>query len=216
MSIKFGFENEYFIQNLSGEFVLCPKELPHDECGWLAEARGTPSFDAFEAAGSLIAKTQKLWLDLRKLNLNFASEITNNDSERITSSHKFDTDFVRLARRSFGKRAYPTGRNNIYSKDYKSTDKLARAGMHVHFSNNQTSYGARCTTCQYAKETPYFGMLDIYKIVRQLDLRFAKEIKSNLRLPGEYEIKPYGFEYRSLPNNVNVWDVAQTLSELKF
>jgi len=79
-------------------------------------------------------------------------------------------------------------------------DRLS-AGVHVHFSRKTTISGRRV-------------QLPIRNIVRKMDEHFAKEIAESGRFFGEYEIKPYGFEYRSLPATTNpkkILDYAFTL-----
>lgn len=44
---------------------------------------------------------------------------------------------------------------------------------------------------------------------------FALQIKETKRIPGCYELKTHGFEYRSLPASVSVVEVAKVIqSEL--
>ncbi len=61
---------------------------------------------------------------------------------------------------------------------------LETAGFHIHFGEN------RC--------------LDIPKILSQLDLQFYSDIAKAMRVPSQYRMKPYGFEYRSLPCDVDL------------
>lgn len=79
-------------------------------------------------------------------------------------------------------------------------DRLS-AGIHVHFSRKLFSDGRRV-------------QLPIRKIVQKMDEYFAPEIRQSGRFFGEYEIKPYGFEYRSLPATTDpkeILDYAFTL-----
>lgn len=64
------------------------------------------------------------------------------------------------------------------------------AGTHVHFSKHNDD-GDRV-------------QLPIRDIVVEMDRKFAEAIHLTERIPGEYEIKPHGFEYRSLSNNLDI------------
>lgn len=45
---------------------------------------------------------------------------------------------------------------------------------------------------------------------------FIKDLKSVYRKPGFYELKPYGFEYRSLPFSKSVFDKLPEITEFAF
>lgn len=193
--INIGFECEYFTLS-KGKHVVCPKTVPSDDCGWLAEARGKPLECPIEAAFSMMADRDKVRLlaskDKIKLgNMPFA---------------ELEPDLMREARRTYGKRDYPVGRGNLYGLDYASTDTLARAGLHVHFSHfhENSCVDDKGVRRYFRSHSP----INMPKIIRLLDTQFRKEIEHANRLCGEYEMKPYGFEYRSLPNNIDVIKVA--------
>jgi hypothetical protein len=46
-------------------------------------------------------------------------------------------------------------------------------------------------------------------IVLELDKRFAEDIRKARRIKGDYELKNWGFEYRSLPNTLDVLEVSK-------
>ncbi|MBN1664956.1 MAG: hypothetical protein JW943_15260 [Deltaproteobacteria bacterium] len=73
------------------------------------------------------------------------------------------------------------------------------AGMHVHFSMRDKS----------GRVIP-FASEKIYEIVKTMDDAFQTEITAADRIAGEYEIKRHGFEYRSLPCNVAVYETLKT------
>ena len=51
--MKFGYENEYFLQNVDGKFVAVPNySWPHDDYGWLVEVRSDPHENPFEVLKS--------------------------------------------------------------------------------------------------------------------------------------------------------------------
>jgi hypothetical protein len=57
-------------------------------------------------------------------------------------------------------------------------------------------------------------MFDFVKIVRSLDKIFEKEIKDAKRIPGFYEMKSHGFEYRSLPCSIDLDKVVDALKKV--
>ena len=69
------------------------------------------------------------------------------------------------------------------------------AGIHIHFSRYD-NFGNRI-------------QLPIYEIVRKMDWNFRSIIKKSNRIMGEYELKPYGFEFRSLPANAPLEKVVE-------
>lgn len=69
------------------------------------------------------------------------------------------------------------------------------AGFHVHFGSNKH--------------------IDMPMIINELDLSFEREILSAKRLKSLYRMKPYGFEYRSLPATVSSTAVTNIIERLK-
>lgn len=190
--MKYGFEKEYFVADSEGKFVLCPPELRGDECGFLAEARGEPHEDPFKAAYLFLAEEEKLKEKVTSLGLRLL----------WVTETKLSTALLRDALRRNGKPVYPTERGNIYGLDYKANDRRQRAGLHVHVSNERQFH--------YKGEVvgTVSSFFDFVKIIQKLDGRFKKEIKQAWRLPGFYEIKSHGFEYRSLPMYIDPREVA--------
>lgn len=195
--LTFGFEKEYFVKNRK-EYVICPKEIPMDECGFLAEARGDTHTDVVKAAYLLLAEEYKLAALAQKHGVVL----------KDISTAELPLQLQRDALRQFGKPTYSVSRGNIYGIDYPVDDKVIRAGLHIHFSNDKT-FDHKDGVFKYK------GVLNIPKLIQLLDKEFEKEIKDSNRLPGFYEMKPYGFEYRSLPNSVNVLDVADVIKARK-
>ena len=75
------------------------------------------------------------------------------------------------------------------------TNKLT-SGMHIHFSSRDSNTGEVIN-------------LPIEKIVKRMDESFKDIICTADRNYGEYELKSHGFEYRSLPCNVDVYRVLK-------
>lgn len=197
--MRYGFENEYFVMS-KGQYVICPAKVPMDECGWLAEARGKPHTDPLEAAYSLLADEKRLRTSAKENKVKLAT----------ISYAELSPELRREARRVYGKRNYPEGRGNIYGLDFDAKDEMARAGMHIHFSD------FRVIKDEKGSEVHAHSQMNMPKIIRALDQEFEQLIKDTKRLPGFYEMKGWGFEYRSLPNTVDPVYVAEFLARSKF
>lgn len=202
--MKYGFECEYWVckdivdDALSAKPVnlsLVPKGLPKDECGYLAEVRGDPHNDP-EKAAALFRVEEKRTIDL------FEKEglLLWNGSGAIQLPKKF----LYEALLRHGKAANPYGRGNIYGKSYKPFDRWARAGLHIHFSDEYPDKDGKM----------HCRMIDMPKYIQALDKAFEKEIKEMYRLPGFYEMKPHGFEYRSLPCSASLEKVVDVLRKI--
>ncbi len=78
---------------------------------------------------------------------------------------------------------------------------VVRAGLHVHFSDidEHTIVDKDNKVVKYHTS----NQLDIPYIVYQLDKMFKEHILCSHRQPGIYEMKPWGFEYRSLPSTID-------------
>jgi len=193
--IEFGFEKEYFIKS-KGQYCIVPDNaMGHDDCGYLAEARGTHHENPITASFLFDAAEYELETQaaIKKVKLIEEPFIT------------LPKDLERQALRQFGKSTISYDRGNIYGLDYDVNEEpVARAGLHVHFSNKKSFVGKDSNLTLY-------GILNIPKLIQLLDKAFEKEIKEARRLPGFYEMKSYGFEYRSLPNTVSTLDVAEIL-----
>lgn len=212
---QYGFECEYWVLDAVEGItpVLVPQSIPADECGYLAEVRGVPNTDALTAAYLMLAEEDRLQDKARNF-LAGKCLLVKNEPTRLLGDK-----FKQEALRRHGKNAYPRERGNIYGKDFSPKDNLSRAGLHVHFSNSRdvqwTSKLPPCEKCGQQKTTEFKETVptqqDIAKIVRILDEAFAADIKRAKRIPGFYELKPHGFEYRSLPADVNPVVVAKVI-----
>lgn len=217
---KYGFEKEYWVfdVNVPNIPIIVPKSLPSDECGYLAEVRGEPHVDPLVAAYLFLAEEDKTQMKASS----FVAEKCVLSCDEPT--RQLTPEFKREALRRFGKGAYPHERGNLWGKDYSPRDKLSRAGLHVHFSDTRVvehSTHLICLSCgkdtnqknTWKEEVPQ--QQDMIKIIQVLDKAFAQEIKTAKRIPGCYELKPHGFEYRSLPADVDPIRVAKVIqSEL--
>lgn len=190
--ITFGFEKEFFTKNNQGYCLAT--SLSHDDCGYLAEARGDPSPDPVVAKYLFLASQEKLYASAAKL------KITLEDIHTAT----LPKAFLRDTMRRFGKNA---ARSRFMSgKPYHSS--APRAGLHIHFGSLREVYHDGKLVCKVPE------IIDIPRIVYVFDQAFAKEIKEAKRRSGEYELKHHGFEYRSLPSTVNLDKVVSVLHSL--
>ena len=182
-----GFEKEFFVTK-EKEVVVVPNRIPHDDCGWLAEARSKPSGDVVEGVFSLKADEFRL----RMLAIEEGLQLVATPFMKVPKE-------VRLAaRREFSKGL--TEYQNLYGHTSHGLPlAMADAGIHVSFTFSRTKYYGKKN-----RKFEYNPVWDYPRLFGLLDRRFAMEIKLAKRRPGFYEIKPDGrIEYRSLPNTLH-------------
>lgn len=194
---KVGFEVEAFVEKVgpNTEIVLPPKGVPVDDCGYLVEYRGEAHQNPMRATYNTLAEIKIVEDMLSK----------NGLVSRFSPWEKLSEGFKREALIGRAKRL--VRESNLYGLKQKNPG-LARAGLHVHFSREVN------TVCRCGQVSIVYGMLDMPAIIKALDQAFKEGIKDAKRVPGMYRLKPYGFEYRSLPNNIGLVLVARTLMEL--
>jgi len=191
----YGFEREYFVKK-GDEFVMA-EGLPKDACGYLAEARGKASTNVLDAAFLMLSDEYELIKIARKKGLELFTD----------TPQKLPPQFLREAVRTNGKNIATD-----YTCSGKWNDaKWQHAGLHVHFGfETEFTYYSRNSdnplTRTHLGEIP-----NIPRYIYLLDKRFKDIIKTAKRAPGLYELKPYGFEYRSLPASVPPVEVADFL-----
>lgn len=192
-----GLEKEFFCLSPEGAPVIVPSGVAADECGWLAEARGSAFGDITEAVYSLKASVHKLTLAAA--------------DEGVTLS---DVPVMKLPREVRLKAARTFAKGTIsYQSLYgfechKNTLAEAVAGVHISFTCPDT------ISCGEHSRS-YFKNFDWAQIFLKLDKAFAVEIKEAKRRPGFYELKCDGrIEYRSLPANVNLDKVITVVTNI--
>lgn len=195
--MKFGFECEFFLRDKdTKEFRIVTQFLPKDDCGYLVEVRGEPHTDPIKAAYLWAAEFKKV------------RELVPPALELVTSPYEIlPKPFLLQCLRAYGK-------NSAHERGMcgklMPVDKYSRAGLHVHFSN-QVEYEEYDRGDRGHFKNWVSGMIDIPKYVLALDKAFKSQIKEAKRVPGLYEMKAHGFEYRSLPNTVLPGEVAEVL-----
>ncbi len=195
---RIGLELEEFcIDKSSKEIILIPKDsnIPHDGCGWLIEYRSEPCKDIVEAVYSLRAAEHRAQGLLKKFGVCGARNPVMKPSKEVRMA----------ARKRFIKSLVAF--NNIYGHQcHKNT--LAEAVAAVHISITFSTEGKHGRINQ---------IWDYADFIRYMDDAFASEINESKRRPGFYEIKPDGrFEYRSLPNNIDLDKLMLVVSKYKF
>jgi len=208
--MQFGLEQEAFIYRVSDGKLVTPDDraklyrTPTDSCGYLAEFRSAVHTDLLELKYNFLKVVEET---TARAKVDGFDLIVSNEINLPSSDQ-------RAWLRTTGKTPFDYSmRGNLYGKLWEPRNR-ATAGMHVHFSNTST-YVHTSTTAACGHSTTstrsYHGVLNIPKIIQTFDKAFAEEIKGARRLKGEYEMKPYGFEYRSLPANINLDKVIEVL-----
>jgi len=183
---ELGLEQEVWLLDKNGKIVEpAIFSFPHDDFGFLIELRTRPHTTIEPILDDLV----RLSTGFGYLADEFGLKIVCKDSMPID---KTLIDYLRVKYNYFNLRDttenVETGTYKTHATGISEDAEKLTAGLHVHFSRKLD--GKRV-------------QLPIYQIVRCMDAVFDKEIRSAGRIPGEYEIKPYGFEYRSLPSTVD-------------
>ncbi len=202
--LTYGLEKEMFLMD-GDKPMLVPPGIPHDECGWLVEARGKPCGDICDAVHSLMA-------DLHRIHL----LVINHRGQAVGGQNIFLSDVpvmpVSKSLRHQAARRFAKGllrQQNIYGHErHRINSTEATAGIHISFTNQRTFRLADNATSTHNL------MFDFLSIFKALDKSFKEEIRNAKRNPGFYELKGDGrIEYRSLPANVDLFKVIDVVSE---
>jgi len=193
---EIGLEREVFL--LRDSKIMEPSEygFAYDEMGFLIEERSEPWRHlntiqmTLEMQHMLFEHRAKFFgmdLAMTPTMLGSAEQV-----EYIADKYKI-RDFEDYTKNIYGhKNSHHLG---IFPADDKDFYTLT-AGIHVHFSS-RTEHGR-------VVELP------IENIVEKMDEAFHEDIQRTGRLPGEWEPKTHGFEYRSLPCDMDILSVLQT------
>lgn len=190
MKKEIGLELECWL--MDGKEIAEPAKygFPNDEFGFLVELRGEPSDDPKLVAESLFSfKNSYMYFAHEhiglKLDFSPRKKISKKQYEYFYKKYNY------LALEDLTANIYP-GTKKTHHTGY--INGIGTAGLHVHFSGDGVQ-------------------LPIFDIVKKMDKAFAKEIKEAKRIPGEFEIKSHygkgGFEYRSLPANIDIHKVIE-------
>jgi hypothetical protein len=192
----FGYELEFFCLNKHDDIVVPKDELQQfcDGGGVLLEARGEPFNHPALAEASLKLKIQELKKATRRarrwLWLANEGDVSPRSLAYARQHGKFKDN-----EEGFERFRNPVKLRHREPGHYK-------AALHVHFSQPDVY------------DPKKFLPFDILYPIRLLDQEFEKVIKKAGRHLGAYQMKPYGFEYRSLPASVPIRDVSRTLLKM--
>lgn len=198
--LEVGLELELFLLD-KNKNILEPRlyGFPADEMGFLIELRSWHSSNSDGILKSLRMLEELTRHKAKKIGLyptKIASLIVpKHFQDYIWKKYRLDT--------------MPDNTRNVYPEQKLShhtgflNDK-ATAGLHVHFSNRIFDFYNQGTILE----------LPIEKIVKELDNIFSNDIEKEGRIPGEFELKSHGFEYRSLSSTVDVEKVVEVSLEI--
>ncbi len=193
---EIGIEQECFLLDKKGQIVE-PKlyGFPFDEYGFLVEIRTQPHTNEKSLMTELIKLTNAHRAQAEELGfkLHFVHrmKLSSDFVKRLAVKYAWDCLKDKTANVYYG-----TEVSHATGVDRWSEDRIiwGTAGTHIHFSRKRI----------IQQETRRV-QLPIRKIVMIFDARFDRIISLANRIAGEYEIKPYGFEYRSLPASMNIF-----------
>jgi len=237
---KIGLECEVLIRNNKDELVI-PNDygLAHDDFPILGEVRSLPyetvQDTVFEFwkdyyAYNLHTKYNKLFLDIQDgwdvISPEYYSKILKKMGNKEISQAKniYKTDILKLT--------------DAIVEDGKIKGHKISCGLHIHFSSyiniqykvdvphyysNGNNLFVKGDTNSFMEEENLYSLLTpnvIKSIIKGIDTDILSKynINENLkyRYPGFYELKSYGFEYRSLPFNRLVFDNLVSIVEYCF
>jgi hypothetical protein len=192
---EIGLEKELFL--VQNEKIKEPKlyGFPYDEMGFLIELRSLPSDRLYPVYTSL--KEEELQYTLR------ANKFGMHVSD--VPFIEYEKEFVDYIADKYKVYDFEDKTKNIYDIeqshhlgifDLDDMYKLT-SGVHVHFSSRDSNTGEVID-------------LPIEEIVEKMDDEFEDEITLTYRQPGEWESKTHGFEYRSLPSNIDLLHALKT------
>jgi len=203
--MQYGMEVEFFLTKRN--MLVFPKDygFGHDGYPLIGELRSEPHTDPYKMVGEVMgllakARHKAAYAGLR---LHLQPHFLLTDAMKVEV----------MRRPELNKGAVTS--LNLYEYDDKLDPNFAHAGIHIHFSGRkQVVHYGRCEHCGHVPyESITFSPSPIPEIIKRLDRAFVKEISKAERVAGEYEMKSYGFEYRSLPNNTDLEKIAKVLDQ---
>lgn len=199
---EIGLEKESFL--LKNGKIMEPKlyGFPRDEFEFLVELRSLPSDRLYPVYTTLQQEELQYKLRANK----FGMELKDNPTMIVSREwvdkhwnkynlHRFDE--LDYTRNIWNKKEQQSISHHLGVLPGKTPEKrILTSGMHVHFSSRNSKTGEIIE-------------LPIEDIVRWMDEEFVFPITEANRNLGEYELKQHGFEYRSLPCNIDVYTVLK-------
>jgi hypothetical protein len=165
--------------------------FPSDEMGFLIELRSEHSNNVNHVIESLDT--------LLKINREKAKSL--GYQLKILPYMNVSKEFQEYISKKYRHDSLPDYTKNIYNTNLSHhtgfLNDMATAGLHVHFSRREIE-----------KNCSKLLKLPVRSIVFNMDQQFKDIINDTNRILGEYEPKTHGFEYRSLPSNCSIKEVA--------
>lgn len=214
-----GLEAEMFAFDKNDAPAILNYNMPHDGVPILAEIRGDPADKWERACGNFVTAMYELYECAIK------SEVTLRSYSSLLVE---DTKLRKQIKKYTVKSGNPV---NLYGDQEEIsslvTDENNRvigknfyAGLHIHFSTEsilsvRDSSGSTTVHNENIMTYPVLkaiieDMDDFYK------KNFTVNYKASFRQPGWYEIKPYGFEYRSLPYSDETFAYLPEIAKYAF
>jgi len=183
----YGFELEGFAINpVTNTITIPPRRWPADGFPGLLEIRTNGGKSIKKAYGALLAELFDL--NIKEYLPDFKTHEHRFSGRELASLRKdrdFDKDNMDV--------------QNLYGKEPRVLNGKTLASFQINISYQISKEWKEKEVLHPAR----YGVLDVHKIVRNLDKEFSKEIKASNRQPGVYCIKDeIRLEYRSLPNFV--------------
>lgn len=193
---EIGIEQEVWLLDANGKIVEpAVYSFPHDDFGFLVELRSRPH----QTPEPIMDDMKNLQAGFSELAKNFGLRLEIKDSMPIDKWLINYLDYWRTKYNYYNLKDLTEnitpGSTRTHATGFSDSAEILTAGIHVHFSRKLD--GKRV-------------QLPIQEIVKTMDEKFKDEISKANRISGEYEIKPYGFEYRSLPASCSLHKVVYT------
>lgn len=204
MTYLYGFEIEGFDTDSSTHNIIIPSNRINffDKDGFpgLVEVRTSGGNSCIHQAGFELLKEMAKYPSVR---FDICEHIFSGEEKN------------KLRREQTTKRSVEI--NNIYGKSPRLLGNKTIASFQINISNRLADTYRNKDGVMFP---PTYGLLDINKIVRNLDKLFEVDIKNSKRQPGFYAIKDNGIrlEYRSLPNYTmadNMYMLYEMLTKIK-
>lgn len=210
--LEYGMEIEFFVRDSDGNLVYpADAGLGHDDLPLLAELRSRAHDDIYLVVAEIISELHRTRKRLEK------KGFVMDFSPRVKLDKKQYDELLRRDEFSKGRRQY----ENLYGKVAPLGLGWVTAGVHLHFSVGGVTYRYSVDVreckgdpkCRKDKEYETYDQIDYAQIIRILDDHYKKEIKEAKRVKGMYELKEHGFEYRSLPNTIDLLKLAEFITD---
>jgi hypothetical protein len=200
MSMKFGFELEFFLKDKKGAIVLPDYSWNRDGGGILVEARGEPDNSPILAKTRLEIAITALKKKAKEKNLKLV----------LANKVYCDAKTIHLAQK--GKNLSGEVEKFVYPTTLKHRSPGEHfAGLHVHFSDTTDYIEVTKGKNPSGYKNTKHSLFDMFKWVKVLDREFGNEILNAGRYKGAYKMKNYGFEYRSLPAQIKLDKVVEVI-----